>query len=295
MTDSILYSVFLLTFLGIVAALLLYVVAKKFNVYENPLISEVEEMLPGANCAGCGSPGCRSFAERLVNAEDISDLFCPVGGNEVMKLVSQALGKEVAEKDPTVAVIRCQGSCEVRPKTSEYQGPRSCAISALIYSGETDCQYGCLGDGDCVVACKFDAMYMDEATGLPVVITDKCTSCGMCVEACPRGIIEMRPKHKRDLKIFVGCLNEEKGGIARKACSVACIGCSKCQDVCPKDAITMENNLAYIDPAYCTLCRKCVDVCPTHSIIETNFPPRKVKQEEVPVIKVEPVNPQQDA
>lgn len=295
MTDSILYSVLLLTALGIVAALVLYVVSKKFYVYENPLISEVEELLPGANCAGCGSPGCRSFAEKLVASDDIADLFCPVGGNAVMKQVSAALGKEIAEQDPTVAVIRCQGSCEVRPKTSEYQGPRSCAISALIYSGETDCQYGCLGDGDCVVACKFDAMYMDEETGLPVVITDKCTSCGMCVTACPRNIIEMRPKHKRDLKIFVGCLNEEKGGIAKKACSVACIGCSKCQDVCPKDAITMNNNLAYIDPAYCTLCRKCVDVCPTHSIIETNFPPRKVKPEEVPIIKVEPVKTQPDA
>lgn len=296
MTDSILYSVILLTVLGIVAALVLYVVSKKFYVYENPLIAEVEELLPGANCAGCGSPGCRSFAEKLVSTDDIADLFCPVGGNAVMKQVSEALGKEIVEQDPTVAVIRCQGSCEVRPKTSEYQGPRSCAISALIYSGETDCQYGCLGDGDCVVACKFDAMYMDEETGLPVVITDKCTSCGMCVTACPRGIIEMRPKHKRDLKIFVGCLNEEKGGIARKACSVACIGCSKCLDVCQKDAITMNNNLAYIDPAFCTLCRKCVDVCPTHSIIETNFPPRKVKQAEVPAAdKVEPVKPQQDA
>ncbi len=295
MTDSILYSVLLLTALGIVAALVLYVVSKKFYVYENPLIAEVEELLPGANCAGCGSPGCRSFAEKLVSTDDIANLFCPVGGNEVMKQVSAALGKEIAEQDPTVAVVRCQGSCEVRPKTSEYQGPRSCAISALIYSGETDCQYGCLGDGDCVVACKFDAMYMDEETGLPVVITDKCTSCGMCVTACPRGIIEMRPKHKRDLKIYVGCLNEEKGGIAKKACSVACIGCSKCLDICPKEAITMNNNLAYIDPAYCTLCRKCVDVCPTHSIIETNFPPRKVKQEEIPVIKVEPVKPQPDA
>ncbi len=295
MTDSILNSVILLTGLGIVAALVLYVVSKKFYVYENPLIAEVEELLPGANCAGCGSPGCRSFAEKLVSSDDIANLFCPVGGNAVMKQVSAALGKEIAEQDPTVAVVRCQGSCEVRPKTSEYQGPRSCAISALIYSGETDCQYGCLGDGDCVVACKFDAMYMDEETGLPVVITDKCTSCGMCVTACPRGIIEMRPKHKRDLKIYVGCLNEEKGGIAKKACSVACIGCSKCLDICPKEAIVMNNNLAYIDPAYCTLCRKCVDVCPTHSIIETNFPPRKVKQEEVPVIKVEPVKPQPDA
>ena len=111
-----------------------------------------------------------------------------------------------------------------------------------------------------------------------VVNQERCKGCALCVDACPRDIIEMRPKQKRDLKIFVGCLNEEKGGIARKACSVACIGCSKCVDACPKDAIVMENNLAYIDPLICTLCRKCVPVCPTDSIIETNFPPRKEKK-----------------
>lgn len=277
MSESVLYSVLLLTSLGAIAAAVLYLVSKKFYVYENPLIAEVEELLPAANCAGCGSPGCKSFAEKLVNSDNISDLFCPVGGNDVMKLVAEVLGKEVAEKDPTLAVMRCQGSCDVRPKTTEYQGPKSCAISSLIYSGETNCQYGCLGDGDCVAVCKFDAMYMDETTGLPVIISDKCTSCGACVEACPRDIIEMRPKHKRDLKIYVGCLNEDKAGIAKKACDVACIGCSKCQDICPKDAITMENNLAYIDPVLCTLCRKCVEICPTHSIIETNFPKKKAK------------------
>ncbi len=277
MFDSVLYSVLLLTSLGAIAAVVLYVVSKKFYVYENPLIAEVEELLPAANCAGCGSPGCKSFAEKLVITEDISDLFCPVGGNDVMKSIAEVLGKKVTEKDPTVAVLLCQGSCDVRPKTTEYQGPKSCVISSLIYSGETDCQYGCLGDGDCVKACKFDAMYMDENTELPVIITDMCTSCGACVEACPRDIIEMRPRNKRDLKIFVGCLNEDKGGIAKRACAVACIGCSKCEDVCEKGAITMANNLAYIDPLLCTLCRKCVSVCPTHSIIETNFPPKKIK------------------
>ena len=277
MTLSIIYSALLLSAIGVVAAIILYIVSKKFYVYEDPLIAEVEDILPAANCAGCGSPGCKAFAEKLVETEDISELFCPVGGNDVMKMVSEVLGKEVAEKDPTVAVLRCQGACEVRPKTTEYQGPRTCAISAMVYGGETDCQYGCLGDGDCVNVCDFDAMYMDEKTGLPVIITDKCTSCGACVKACPRHILEMRPRNKRDLKIFIGCLNEDKGGIAKKACAVACIGCSKCQDICPKDAVLMENNLAYIDPIACTLCRKCVAVCPTDSIIETNFPPKKVK------------------
>ncbi len=298
---SILYSTILLVSIGMVAAVILFFVSKKFYVYENPLIGEVEDILPAANCGGCGSPGCKAFSEKLVNADDISDLFCPVGGNDVMKQVSALLGKEVAEKDPTVAVLLCQGSCEVRPKTTIYQGPRSCAISSLVYGGETDCQYGCLGDGDCVTVCDFDAMYMNEETGLPVIITDKCTSCGACVKACPRDIIEMRPRNKRDLKIFIGCLNEDKAGIAKKSCSVACIGCSKCEDICPKDAVIMTDNLAYIDPIACTLCRKCVEVCPTHSIIETNFPPKKVKipkQEKskvVPIANTEPEKPATNA
>jgi len=218
MTTAVLNSVLLLASLGLIAAVVLYAVSKKFYVYENPLIAEVEDLLPGANCAGCGLPGCKAFAEKLVNTEDIADLFCPVGGNEVMKLVSEKLGKVVAEKEPTIAVLRCQGSCDVRPKTSEFQGPKSCAISAMIYGGETDCQYGCLGYGDCVEVCKFDAMYVDKVLGIPVIISEKCTSCGACVSACPKGIIEMRPKNKRDLKIYVGCLNEDKGGIAKKAC-----------------------------------------------------------------------------
>ena len=130
---------------------------------------------------------------------------------------------------------------------------------------------------------------LHEETGLPVIITDKCTSCGACVKACPRDIIEMRPLNKRDLKIFVGCLNQDKGGIAKKACNVACIGCSKCEDICPKDAVVMTDTLAYIDPALCTLCRKCVEICPTHSIIETNFPPKKVKIPKDKKPKVTPV------
>jgi ferredoxin len=120
---------------------------------------------------------------------------------------------------------------------------------------------------------------MNPETGLPEVIDDKCTACGACVKACPRDIIELRKKNPKDRKIFVSCINEEKGGVARKNCKVACIGCGKCVKVCPFDAITMENNLAYIDPVKCRLCRKCVPECPTNAIHEINFPPRRAKTE----------------
>src|SRR6056297_4283469 len=196
-----------------------------------------------------------------------------------MATVAKILGKEVEAKEPLVAVVRCSGSPEHRKRVNEYDGASSCAISSALYAGETNCQYGCLGLGDCVEVCDFDAIYMDEETGLPVVIDDNCTACGACVKACPNDIIELRKKNKKDRKIFVSCVNHDKGGIARKSCKVACIGCGKCVKVCPFDAITMENFLAYIDPNKCKLCRKCVTECPTGAILEINLPPRKVKED----------------
>lgn len=277
MSDILTQSVGILGGLGLLASIFLFVVSKAFYVYEDPKIALVEDILPTANCGGCGSPGCSAFAEKLVKTDDISDLFCPVGGNDTMQEIAQLLGKEIKEKPPMVAVVRCQGNCEVRPHTTKYEGPMSCAIEAMIYGGETDCQFGCLGNGDCVDVCLFDAIYMDEENEIPIVISDKCTACNACVEACPRDIIELRPKNKKDLKIFVSCVNHDVAGAARKSCQNACIACGKCLEVCPKEAIDITDNLAYINPVSCTLCRKCVDVCPTGAIVATNFPVKKVK------------------
>lgn len=275
MSDIVIYTIITVSSIGIVAAIILYAAAQKFKVYEDPRIDEVEEELPSANCGGCGYAGCRNFAEECVKAENLELLFCPVGGNDLMKKVASILGKDAVEKAPQVAVIRCSGSFEHRPKVNFYDGASNCTINTQLYSGDTGCENGCLGLGECVDACTFDAMYMDEKTGLPVVIEDKCTACGDCVRACPKDIIELRNKGKKDRRIYVSCINEDKGGIAKKNCSVACIGCTKCEKECKYEAITIKNFLAYIDFNKCVLCRKCAPVCPTNAILEINFPPKK--------------------
>ncbi|MFP4620807.1 MAG: Fe-S cluster domain-containing protein [Bacteroidales bacterium] len=280
MSTTVIYTIVSLSGLGVAAAVILYMAARKFRVYEDPRIDAVEDALPGANCGGCGYPGCRAFAEAAVKTEDLSELNCPVGGNETMQKVAEILGLEVEQKDPQVAVVRCSGSFDNAPALNRYEGPATCAIEHALYGGETGCHYGCLGKGDCVDSCDFEAIFINGQTGLPYVIDDNCTACGACVETCPRDIIELRKRNKKDRKIYVSCVNQDKGGVARKACKVACIGCGKCVKVCPFDAITLENNLAYIDPFKCKLCRKCVEVCPTNAIVEVGFPPRKKKSKE---------------
>jgi Na+-translocating ferredoxin:NAD+ oxidoreductase RNF subunit RnfB len=282
MSLTVLITVISLSLLALISAVILYFVAQKFKIFEDPRIDDVQAILPGVNCGGCGFAGCRNLAEALVKAETFEGLYCPVGGTVVMGKAAQILGKEAPVVDPTIAVLRCNGTPEFRPRTSKYDGVSDCRISHSLYMGETDCSYGCLGNDDCVRACKFDAMYMNSETGLPVIIDDKCVSCGACVKACPRHLIELRKKAKKDRKIYVACQNCDKGGPARRACKVACIACNKCFNVCEFNAITIENNLAYIDATKCTFCRKCVTECPTGSIIELNFPPRKPKTEVQP-------------
>lgn len=276
----ILIAVISLGVIGAVSAVFLYAASKKFEVYEDPRIGLVQETLPGANCGACGYPGCAGFAAACVNSGTMDGLFCPVGGAGTMSKVSVILGKEAGgSAEPMVAVVRCNGTCRARPKTNRYDGTRNCSVASALYMGESECSSGCFGFGDCVTACAFNAIQINRETGLPEVIEDNCTSCGLCVKACPRNIIEIRRKGLKSRRVYVRCISRDKGVILRKACENACIGCGKCVNACAFEAITLENNLAYINFEKCRLCRKCVPVCPTGAIHETNFPPRKENKE----------------
>lgn len=274
----IIQAVIVLGVIAILAAAVLYVCSKKFAVYEDPRIGQVAEILPGANCGGCGFPGCSGMADALVkgcDAGSIDGLNCPVGGAEVMTKVADLLGMAIANSDPKVAVVRCNGTCANRPKIAEYKGLRTCAAMHSCGAGETACGYGCLGCGDCVAACQFGAISINPETGIAEVDEEKCTACGACVKACPRNIIELRKKGVKGRRVYVSCVNKDKGPAAMKACAAACIGCGKCQKECAFEAITIANNVSYIDPDKCRLCRKCEKVCPTHTIIAVNFPAPK--------------------
>jgi len=247
----------------------------------------VAAMLPQANCGGCGHPGCAGFAAALVKAADsgsIDGMLCPVGGTAVMEKIASVLGLKSGDATPKVAVVRCNGTCDSRPDIAQYDGFRSCSAMNMCGVGETACGNGCLGGGDCEAVCQFGGIKVNPQTGIAEVDEDKCTACGACVKACPRNIIELRNRGLKGRRVYVSCMNQDRGSAAVKACSVSCIGCGRCEKECSFGAITIANNLAYIDYAKCRMCRKCEKVCVRHAIKAVNFPaPKSV----APTLKAE--------
>ena len=276
--NIIVSDVIALGLIAFLSAMVLYFVSKKFHVEENPKIDEIEQILPDANCGACGKIGCRDFAESCVkaDAESFKKLYCPVGGASTMKKVADALGFDAEIKEETVAVLKCNGTCQNAPAKIAYDAEISCRLANLISVGQSGCPDGCLRFGDCVKVCRFGALSINPDTGIPQVDEDKCTSCGACVKMCPRGLFEIRPKGKDGQRVYVACSNKQKGAVARKNCSAACIGCMKCAQIC--EQIKVEDNLSYIPSSVSAqkFGAELVKNCPTGAIIMT-----KAKKENV--------------
>jgi len=258
---ELLVPILTMTILGFLFSTGLVLAYKKLKVEENPKVERVNEILPQANCGACGYSGCRAFAEAVVHGK-APVTGCPVGGEETAALVAETLGVEAGEMIKMVARLHCRGTIEAARSRGAYSGIPTCYACHLV-GGNKQCSYGCLGFGDCVEACPFDALYMGD-DGLPIVREDKCTACGRCVDACPRNLFELHPLSQ---EILVFCRSEDRGPLARKVCKAACIACGICARACP-DAIVMENNLAVITDFKKIVPEKIPEIekCPTDAI-----------------------------
>jgi electron transport complex protein RnfB len=236
---------------------------KKLYVWEDPRIDEVATMLPGANCGACGLAGCRAFAEALVDGK-IQPAGCTVANVDTRADIAGYLGVDVGQATTRVARLLCAGGCDVAPYHADYLGLGTCRAAAAVAGGGKKCAWGCIGLADCKVACTFDAIYMNDED-LPVVIPDKCTACGDCVEACPKDLFTLMPL---DHKLIVQCRNLLEGEAADAACAVACNGCGRCAADAAPGLIEMKNGLAVIDYSKYELASPdAIKRCPTGAIV----------------------------
>lgn len=269
---QILTAVLALGILGFIFGAVLSFASKKFEVKVDPKIEQTLELLPGANCGGCGYPGCAGFAEALVT-KGVALTLCPVMAAENRKKIEAVLGLdkiEAPEKKPVykAALVKCNGLDTDEYKKFEYMGVPNCQAAVLLQNGPWLCPHRCMGLGSCVEACPFDAIKIGPQH-LPIVDEDKCVACGKCVLACPKQLIELVDKEKT---VHVKCNSTDRGAEVRKVCKVGCIGCGLCVKVCAYDAIQVIDNLARIDYEKCVGCGACVAKCPQKTIIMENKP-----------------------
>lgn len=257
--QNIIFAVVSLSVMGLLFAILLGIAGKVFAVETDERVPLVRECLPGANCGGCGYPGCDGLATAIVEGRAPVN-GCPVGGAACAAKVAEVMGVTVSEEEPKVAHVHCGGGCKAIDK-AKYEGLADCNAAMRVAGGPKECAFGCMGLGSCVTVCQFDAIHVVD--GKAVVDPEKCVSCGMCVGICPKKLIDLVPKSK---KVHVNCMSRDKGAVAMKVCEVSCIGCKKCENTCKFDAIHVKDNIASIDYTKCTNCKMCTKVCPRDCI-----------------------------
>ncbi len=247
--------------LTVLLATALVVADRRLRVEEDPRIDAVEDMLPHANCGACGYPGCRPFAEALVSGDALPGR-CTVSTDVGRSAIASFLGVGLGAEEKRVARLACAGGSNVCRSRAEYTGPSSCAAATLVAGGGKSCFWGCLGVGDCEVACDFDAITMN-AQDLPVVDEDRCTACGDCVEACPKDLFSIHPVSHR---LWVACRSLEAGDELLEDCRVACTACGRCaMDAGPM--ISMRDNLPVVDYDRGEQTREPTLRCPTGAIV----------------------------
>ena len=238
---SILVPVSILGGIALFFGIFLIISAEKFKVEVDERVVQIEEVLPGSNCGACGAPGCSAFAAGVAHGEYPVD-GCKAGGEEVAVKIAEIMGVEAdVGGGEEVAVLRCLGDYEVAKRIADYSGIKTC-IALDQLGGDKGCKYGCLGLGDCVDACPFDAIEMGDR-GLPYVVEENCTACGVCVETCPRGLFELIPKSQ---DIYLACISPEDAKTVKQACSRGCIGCSLCTRVTENEMVTMDGKIAVV-------------------------------------------------
>lgn len=267
--SEILIALGILGGMGLIFGLILAIASKVFYVEEDERLEPLTECLPGANCGGCGYAGCGGYAQAVLNGEAPIGK-CASGGDECAQKMAAIMGVKAEKVERKVAMVRCSGyrrtgedgKAEGLLMKGEYEGLQDCAAAAKVAGrGPTICKFGCLGFGNCVKACKYDAIHIVD--GVACVDFDKCVGCMSCAAACPRGIITSVEYGKH---IMVSCSSHAKGAVTVRGCTKGCIGCGVCKKVCPKGAITIDKNLAVIDYSKCDACGLCVGACPKHMI-----------------------------
>lgn len=285
MVQEFILGVGILAGLGLFFAAIIALAYKKLRVYEDPRIDEVEAMLPHANCGACGQPGCRAFAEALVSGAAIPSK-CSVSSKEGVEKIAAYLGVDAGSEEKRVARLLCAGGKKEAHNLADYRGGlHTCRGEAVVTGGIKSCTWGCLGLGDCVSVCAFDALYMND-DGLPTVIAEKCTACGDCVRICPKGLFEIMPVSQ---KLVVQCKSLLEGDLATSKCSVACTACGRCVADSLPGVIEIKNNLAVVNYALNDLtAENAVRRCPTGAIKWIDFQQFEgVKESKLPVGRVE--------